>query len=502
MLFDNTLFIKRLDQSRLALDGSENIVNEVSNQFSFYAPGFQYDRRFRNHMWDGKIRLINQRTGIGPVGLYDRIAKYCRQQNIELVDCTEDTTLEKVVDDLSNVDQWIQSLHLPFTPYEYQINAFKKAIGENKQILVSPTGSGKSLIIYLIIRWCHQFKRKCCLIVPSTSLVEQMYNDFKNYSVDDDSFNVDKIVDKLYNNSKCDPFKSEILISTWQSVVKFDSSFCKRWDCVLVDECHNAKSKSLQTIMSGCDKAQFKFGLTGSLTGETMHEFVLVGSFGEVYQVATTAQLQASGQLSPLTLYMLMLKYPADQSKVLWEKAKQIKSKKNYDDEIEFITNHGKRQLFIRNLACSLKGTVLILFRTRAHGKILYDIINQYIGDKRPVFHIDGNIKPKEREKIRQASIEGKDAIIIASVGTSATGLNIPCIENVILSPSKSRVQNIQAIGRGIRLYQGKQHCTVFDIVDDLSVGRHKNYCIKHGMERYQIYQEQGFDVQFKNIEI
>lgn len=634
-----TLYVKKINETTLKFACDDVGVHyELSDYFSFYAPGYKYDPRFKNHIWDGKIHLANATKQTAPVGLRQQIQKFCTDRNYHFIDQTEENLLEKG-DDVSNFDQWLESLNLPFEPRDYQKKAVIESLTGQRRVLLSPTGchakgskivladrslknvedvevgdrllgydnqprtvlklcrgqdtmyrvksrdnlwndfivnkehvlplfdianpnklfeievdqylkldqkrknhlkiisgtkdnqsyscfdveqlgqddyygfqldgdhlyynedyvlqhnSGKSLIIYLILRWMLSKDRKCVVIVPSTSLVEQMVDDFKKYSVNDDSWDTEREVAKLYSKVQTDPFEVDALVTTWQSIVKYDASLYKTWDCVLVDECHLVKGNLLKKIAEGATNAKFKIGTTGSLTGENVHEFMLTGCFGPVCQVATTKQLQDNGQLSDMDIHMLILKYPKDESKKLFREIG-----KDFNTEIDYINKHAKRQLFTRNLACSLKGTVMILFKLREQGETLYKLIKEKVGDSRPVFHIDGRVKASVREEIRQSINDNKGAILVASVGTSATGLNIPCIENVILCPSKSRVRNLQSIGRGLRLNEDKTICNVFDLVDDLSYSNHKNYSLKHGMERYNLYQSEGFKVTFNEV--
>lgn len=361
--------------------------------------------------------------------------------------------------------------------------------------------SGKSLIFYMLVRWMLKHDRKVCLVVPSTSLVEQMISDFKEYAANDDSFDVAKQVHGLHSKIKTtDPYTDQCVVSTWQSLIKYDKTLFETWDAVFVDEAHSCVAKSLNAVVGGAVNARYKIGMTGSLSSCVCHEFQITGLLGSVYQVTTTKQLQEKGQLNQLEVYMVNMKYPADESKQLWKETKELK--KTYLDELDFINHHVKRQLFIRNLACSLKGTTLILFRLREHGDWLYKLIKEKVGDQRPVFHIDGKVDAKTREAIRTSINKGNEnPILVFSVSTSATGLNLPKCENLILSPTKSKITTLQAVGRILRLAKDKGTSKVFDLVDDLRTGRRINHTYKHAQERLQIYSEQGFNVDFKEVQ-
>ena len=159
-------------------------LQELTEFFTFEVPGAKFMPMYRNRMWDGKIRLFSPGTGQIYVGLLSYIKKFCEQNNIEY-------TIEKDVEDdrnivLSDVRNFIRSLK-PKTKgkslkvRDYQIQAVQHAISRNRCLLVSPTASGKSLIIYALVRYYHMMGIKTLILVPTTSLVEQMYSDFQDY---------------------------------------------------------------------------------------------------------------------------------------------------------------------------------------------------------------------------------------------------------------------------------------------------------------------------------
>ena len=181
---------------------------------------------------------------------------------------------------------------------------------------------------------------------------------------------------------------------------------------------------------------------------------------------------------------------------------RQIVNKSTYQEEMDFIVKNDKRNKFIRNLTVSTEGNTLVLFQyVEKHGKILYEMIKDKVSKDRKVFFIYGGTDTEDREAAR-IMMEGEDnAICIASFGVFSTGINIPSIENVIFaSPSKSKIRNLQSIGRGLRLKDGKSHCNLFDIADDFQRKSWKNHTLGHFAERLKVYSEEQFD--FKIIEV
>ncbi len=136
------------------------------------------------------------------------------------------------------------------------------------------------------------------------------------------------------------------------------------------------------------------------------------------------------------------------------------------------------------------------------HGKELMRLIDAE-KKNRKVFFVYGNTDVEVREEVRAITEKESDAIIVASYGTFSTGINIRNLHNVIFaSPSKSRVRNLQSIGRVLRKGENKESATLFDIADDFRVGKQVNFTLKHFIERVKIYEEEKFKYKFYNIEL
>jgi superfamily II DNA or RNA helicase len=486
-LADKIILYKK-NESYLQFECERSTAQELSDYFTFFVPGFQFTPAYKNKIWDGKIRLADLRNNSIYFGLLPYIQKFCIERDYELeigdeIATTENFSLVEAVD-------FTRTLNLPFEPRDYQLQSFVHAIRNKRILILSPTASGKSLILYLIIRWLQEadFKRGL-LIVPTTSLVEQMYKDFEDYGYDSEEnchrqyAGKDKHTDKF------------LTITTWQSIYKNDKDYFEQFDFVLGDEAHQFKAKSLTTILSGCSEAKYRIGTTGTLDGTQTHRLVLEGLFGPVYKATTTSQLIESKQLADFRIKCLVLKYCED----------ICKSSKNWDynQEIEYIVTNEARNEFIRNLSLSLNGNTLILFQfVEKQGKDLHAKIKNKAG-KREVFFIFGGTDVEVRESVRAITEKESNAIIVASYGTFSTGINIRNLHNIIFaSPSKSKIRNLQSIGRGLRKGDNKEQATLFDIVDDMRIGKHANFVLKHFIERVKIYEEEKFSYKLYNIEL
>lgn len=487
------LKLHKLNEAFIQFECEKSVAQELQDYFTFYVPGYQFMPAYKNKLWDGKIRLVDLRSFTIYHGLVPYIQKFCEERNYTLEISSSITSAES----FSGIEaiEFIQELKLPkeVIPegvHEHQYKAFLAAIREKRMLLLSPTGSGKSLIQYLIIRYLQsKGKQKGLMIVPRTSLVEQMFTDFKSYGYDSDTH-----VHRQYQGKDKESDKF-LTITTWQSIYKNSPEYFEQFDFVLGDEAHEFKSKSLTTIMSGLVNTEYRIGCTGSIDGTQTHKLVLEGLFGSVRQYTTTSELIEQKKLADFKIKCLILKYPEDVCKASrgWD----------YQKEIEYIVKSKARNEFICNLALSLKGNSLVLFQlVEKHGKELYSLIKEKAGD-RNVYFIYGKTDVEVRESVRSLTEKQDGSIIIASYGTFSTGINIRNLHNVVFaSPSKSRVRNLQSIGRGLRIGDNKKSATLFDIADDFRSGKHVNFTLKHFGERVKIYDEQKFIYKFYNIEI
>lgn len=470
----------------------DGIRRELSDFFTFYVPGYKFMPAYKNKMWDGKIRLFDQRTSCLYAGLYDYLCKFAEERGYQIQTDRQVNKLEKIT--ATELQEFVnRELDLPFPPYDYQYVAALHGLQRKRAMLLSPTGSGKSLIIYMLTRYYLSLKQKRALIiVPTTSLVEQLSSDFMEYAQNDGAFS-DKWIHKIYSGKEKDPI-SPIVITTWQSIYKMPKAWFEQFGCVIGDEAHTFKAKSLTTIMENLKDCPYRFGTTGTLDGTLTHKLVLEGLFGPVYQVTTTKALMDDDKLAKLNIKALVLKYSDEECKAMKDK--------QYAEEIDFIVSHTKRNQFIRNLALDQTGNTLVLFNlVKKHGEPLFKIIQEKASNKRKVFFVSGKTEVEDREAIRGITEKEKDAIIVASLGTFSTGINIKNLHNIIFaSPSKSQIKVLQSIGRGLRKSDDGRETTLYDICDDLHWKTKKNFALVHAGIRIQLYTKEKFD--YKIIEV
>jgi len=488
------LVIKKVNESYIKIDCERHIAKELSEYFQFYVPGYQFVPAFRNKIWDGKVRLYNLQTSQIYFGLLPYLHLFCeeREYSIEYqdnIDVENEYSLyhaKKFIQDLN-----IHSRGEQIEVRDYQIDSFVHAMQRKRALLLSPTASGKSLIIYLIFRQlCQYQKLKGLIIVPTTSLVEQLFSDFGDYN----DGSMEEQIHRIYQGKEKTTDKP-LTISTWQSLYKMPKEYFEQFDYVIGDEAHNFKAQSLTSILTSCVNAKYRIGLTGTLDGTKTHKLVLEGLFGPVKKVISTKELIDNQQVSQFEIKCLVLKHSD-------EIAKEYKQK-TYQEEIQYLISNTARNKFIKNLAVSLGKNTLILYQmVDKHGQILYDMIKdtEKIGNRK-VFFVHGGTDTTDREEIRRIMEIENDAIVVASYGTFSTGINIRNLHNIIFAmPTKSSIRTLQSIGRGLRQSEGKEIATLYDIADDLRYKKHMNYTLKHFVERTKIYNDEQFPFKIYKI--
>jgi len=491
------LTIEKLDEVYMRVFGDPSIEQELCDFFTYEYPGARFTPQYRARLWDGKVRLYDQVRKTLYIGLLNYVEQFCERNNYLLTFKSEITTTNNIT--AEDVYSYAKSL----TPYgrgkpieirDYQVEAVKTALDRERTLLLSPTASGKSFIIYTAMRWHVERNRKCIIIVPTTSLVEQLYTDFEDYSSANE-WKVSAHCQKLYSGFSKD-FTKDVLITTWQSVYLQPKAWFRQFNVIFGDEAHQFKAKSLTTVMEKMDEIRYRIGTTGTLDNKKVHRLVLEGMFGPVHRVTTTKALMESERLAQLNITCLVLKYN--------EEIRKARKNNTYQEEMDWLVANEQRNKFIRNLAVKSHGNTLVLFQyVEKHGQVLFDMIKQKVHTERKVFFVHGGVDTADRESIRHITEGEDDAIIIASFGTFSTGINIPSIENIIFaSPSKSKIRNLQSIGRGLRLKDGKDTCNLYDLADDLHWKSWKNHTLNHAAERYKTYAEEQFDVKLVEVNL
>jgi len=482
------LIISKSNEVFLKIKTEPHIDYELRDHFTFEVESAKFMPQYRNRHWSGEIHLYNTNTKQIYVGLLDKLISFCKNHNYSYefaenkyyglpFEVNEMISRDGVKDYMKSICQ--------IDPRDYQIEGVYDALKHNRRLLISPTASGKSLMIYSLVRYYTAKKQNILIVVPTTSLVEQMYKDFQDYGWD-----VETYCHRIYSGKEKDT-DVPVTITTWQSVYKLPRGFFEKYNVVIGDEAHLFKSKSLVSIMTNLHHAKYRFGLTGTLDGTQTHKWVLEGLFGPAYKITRTSELMEKGHVSKLDITCLILKHTPQNFET-------------YEDEIKYLISHQQRNKFITNLAKDLTGNTLILYsRVATHGEIIYQILNNIVDETRKVFFVHGGVSADERELVREITERENNAIIVASYGTFSTGINIKNLHNVIFaSPSKSRIRNLQSIGRVLRKGKNKVKAMLYDVADDCTKNSRKNYTLNHFIERVKIYNEENFNYDILSINL
>lgn len=486
------IIISKKNEVFLKLECEPHVLYELAPYFTFTVESAKFMPQYRGKRWDGEIKLLSTATGEIYTGLLDKVIAKIKNHGYTYefrdnkyyglpFEINDEITPEGVSGYMTHISN--------LSPYDYQVNAVYECLRYNRKTIISATSSGKSYMIYSIVRYYATKGFKTLVVFPTTSLIHQMFKDWSGYGWDPENHcHMIYSGQEKHNNMP-------VTCSTWQSIHKLDKSFFENYDCVIVDECHGCKSKSLIDIMKKSHNAKYRFGFTGTLSNggkdSQTHEWVISGLFGPSYKAVGTKELIEKGRASQLDIHCLVLKHNPQK----FDK---------YEDEIQFLITNEKRNNFIKNLALDIKGNTLILFsRVETHGLPLYELINSGSDDNRKIFFVHGGVDVQEREQVREITERESNAIIVASYGVFSTGISIKNLHNVIFaSPSKSRIRNLQSIGRVLRKGNNKNKATLYDIADDTTCNSRKNYTLNHFIERVKIYNEEDFDYEIIPINL
>lgn len=485
------VYIGDYNETHMMVTCSEpGMEHELSEYFTFKVPGYQFMPAYKTGRWSGDIRLFNRQTQTLYKGLVSHVEKWAEKlgytvEKDKSFASTEFTTEEALA--------FIKSLELPdwldLETRDYQVESFVKAVQERRLTILSPTGSGKSLIIYLIARY---YDLKTLIIVPTKQLVHQMSDDLKSYGYDKD-------IHLIYSGKdKNSPHKFSV--TTWQSIFRLKKDFFEQFEVVIVDETHQAKANSIRSILEKCTKIKFRFGTTGTLDDHNANKWVIEGLLGPVHRVVTSSQLIEDKVLAKFDIAAIVLKYP--------EELCAMMKGQSYQNEINFIVGNEKRNRLIVNLVTKIRGNNLVLFNfVTKHGDPLHKMFLE--STDRPIYYMHGGIDASIRNDMRAQIEKEKDAIIVGSIKAVATGTNIVKLDNIFFTaPSKSRITTLQAIGRVLRKSETKKTATLYDIVDSLEVpsktgkSSRMNYALRHFFERLKIYKSENFPFKVYNTRI
>jgi len=503
--------IKEDESTLIVVPNEAHIIEELSDYFEIEKENSVYQRRNRKG-WDGITRLYSKASGRLPAGLFHHLKKFAYDFQYtmdveESIDSKLDINREDYVK-FVNEDICPYSKGNPIKPYEYQLYAAYYALKNKRGTLLAATSAGKSLIIYIISRIMELSDEKgvgkrILITVPTTSLVEQLYNDFVDYANNHKKdWVVGNHVQKISGQYE-KTVNRNIVISTWQSAIKLYN--LNQFGVWINDETHNGKSSSIKEIGKNLSECAFRVGLTGTLDGVELHSLEIQGVFGPVKQIVKAKELQDMGRAAETKVFGILLEHPESAKRLLrnlQNEDKKVKGSKSnpYEIEMQYLMSCPLRNDYLTRLASELKGnTVFLTGRIDAHLKPLEEKFKE--ATDKPIFVIHGGVGADEREVIRNILETHDNAIILASYGTMSTGVSVKNLHNLVFAyPLKARIKILQSVGRMMRMHTSKSHAKIIDIGDNLKLGGKANHTMEHMRKRFEHYISEGWKIKFLQV--
>lgn len=465
MSTDNDITIHFKDELKCYLECDRSVAIGIKDKFSFFAKGYKFNPKFKAGSWDGKISLYNLGSKEFYVGLIPDLYKWAKKAGYKIgFNSAHINNFKPAFKFDNSYFTDVVPKIAKFPPKDYQVKYVEEALKWNKLAILSPTGSGKSFTIFLILRYILlNTDYKILINVPSISLVEQLYSDFKDYAID--GWDIEKEVTKVYGGQEED-LKARVVISTWQSCQSKPQSYYSRFDGYICDEAHSASSKVLTGIIDKLSHAPLRFGLTGTLDGTELHELEIIARFGRVHRVVSTADLMESGDLADLSVNFLKLNYPEEDSKLV------ANERVDYHQEIDFIINHKKRNELLVKLAMNQKKNTLMLFNfVEKHGKLLLEDLNA-VADKnlKRIFFIYQKVSGDEREEIRK-TLDGADPTWFDITFEDDTFIRFKSSDQIRLKSGKTKfaseitiLDQIDSVWLEDKIYNGLNYKTAYKL--------------------------------------
>lgn len=447
------------------------VLAELKEHFSFLVPNRFYMKAFKEKRWDGRIRL-HSNNNLLYRGLIDEVKKFCDTNGYECIDNTTNTDMVS----RQEAEKFLETLNLPFKFREHQIVAFHECVNNNCATIVAAVNAGKSAVIYALTEWYRE--TKTLIIVPTLGLISQIESDFSEYGKTD---RIQTIFSGKEKTVDCD-----VVVSTWQSIIKQPPEWFEQFDTVIVDEAHGVPAKSITTVLQRLVCAFNRFGFTGTLDDLEINKMTVEGLLGPCKDIITVSEMVEKGFSTPINLSFLIMEH------------KDPPKFDSYADEVEYIIKNDKRTELMAKLALNSKGNVLVIVQfVEEHGDKLYEMIAKTATV--PTFYIKGAVKGTKREEIRNEISSLEESITVATAQTTATGVNIPSLDVILFaSPiGKSRKRVIQALGRVMRKRKGKITATAIDVVDDLGKG---SFSMIHYRKRKKMYDKEGLKYRRKHL--
>ena len=461
---------------------------------------WRFNPLVKKGVWDGYITYIKDDKWI-PAGLWKEVMDVCKEYRFELKINGISELFDREINPES-FQSWVEDFFedSDITPRDYQVEAAYNILKFRKCLSELATSAGKTLISFLTVAYIleKQKAEKILFIVPNVSLVIQASEDFADYNYRNQ---VNIKIQQIYSGQKIRAGRN-VVIGTYQSLIKKKAEYFDQFDAVIIDETHKAKSQSIKTILSKCKNADYRYGLSGTIPKSgTLDRLTLMAYTGPLITEVSANFLQNEGYIANCRVKVIEMDYATEGAKNAFKEMafNKYESKDVFKFEQNYIINSPGRLNFICNIISRVRGNSLVLFHRIEHGKKIYEKLRQE-SDK-TIYYVDGGTDKDIREEYKKKMEAGNEVVIVASYGTFSTGISIKKIHNIFFTESfKSEVIIRQSIGRGLRQHESKDSVTIIDFVDDISSPDWDNYLIRHAKARQKIYREQKFKYDIKKV--
>jgi len=495
------------------------ILNDYNEEVDKKQLELSLTRKIHNHffhplvkkkIWNGEICFIDKKGPLWriPIGLWSEVFDIGEKYKIEI----EVIGLDHIIDNtltLEDFTLWANDFFKDkeLKPRDYQIEAAWKIVRFRFSCLEIATSSGKTLIAFIVLAYLKNIRgiNKFLMIVPNTTLILQGSEDFEGYGLKE----LDNCDIQLIHGGNKNKISGGLMIGTYQSLVKQEDSFFEGVEAIFVDESHQTSAKSIKDVISKCKDSRYRFGLSGTLTNRNTAEHLTIQQFlGPLVMEISPKFLFDNKYATPVSIKIVKMDWlDNDIKRKLYDLRKnksEIEGNEIFSIERKLVVSSDKRLNYIVDFVAKTSKNSLVLFQSvgDGYGKRIYDILREIQAEKE-IYYVDGDTDPQQRDYFKNKMEEGVNKVMVASFGTLSTGVSMKNIHNIFLTESyKSEVLIKQSLGRGMRLYEGKEKVNIIDFVDDFSCEGSDNYLMKHSNERIEIYKREKFEYKIYNVKL
>lgn len=375
--------------------------------------------------------------------------------------------------------------------YDYQYESIKEMLSNGRGVVKIPTGGGKGVIMggFMQTVLKENPKLRILCIVPNSSLLSQLYKEFKNVC------KIDSIT--KWSGSHDPDLTASLMVCNLQILnINTDRAIktIRDYDIIIIDECHKIKKNNkINSVLNMCITSNI-FGLTGTIPKDPIDMWNMIGKIGKILYTKTSSEIRSQAKsIAPVEVKALTLTHKKRPKKYVCKPPDPFIPNQQYINEIEFLYDSEWRNQFICNISEKLNGNVLILVDRINHGETLCELLKKTTNKQ--VEWINGDLPVPDRDAI-QARMEIQDDIACVAIASIfSTGISIKNLKYIIfVCIGKSFTLVVQSIGRSLRLHENKTKSVIFDINDTTK------YSELHFLERLKFYEEEEINYEIRKI--